>query len=268
MTVTMGEVKASILGIACSVFLSGCASVVPNFDIPVNESGPTIQSITRRVTCELADLIERDELKSALLIADMDVSLQLDLTVNDTGQLMPSVSYISGPLAVGVGGTLSQSREQNFTADLHYSLRALQKEAKLARKLGTDLADCWPIDTNLAGELGLKKAVALAFTGDHLDWKTQLAGAGQAGAIGGYVTFTVTKSLNAGPTWTLTNFTGPGSNLGTISEVNTDKIVFAFARGDKAGTPYGLSGKQKAEQLIQQMSINQISTQLSVRPLR
>jgi hypothetical protein len=250
----------SFIVVLSSIGISGCAAVVPNFDIPVDQTGaPTVQSIVRRVTCELAGLLDESYgLKNALLISDIDVALQLNLTVNDTGGLSPSLSYINGPFAFGLGGTASQSREQNYTQKLYYSLRELQKEVDLARKAGVDLAACWPTDTNLAGNLGLKRTVELAFTAPHLDWTAKIAD----GAFGGYVNFVVTKNVNAGPTWTLTHFTGPGSNLASFSEVNTDKLTFAFARGDKAGTPYGVPGRLKADHLIDQININQLTTQL------
>ncbi len=252
-----------------ALFLSACASVVPNFDIPTDQGGPTIESISQHITCELAQLIEQDsKLRDLLLISDIDVALQLNLTVNDTGGISPSFSYPGTSFAFALAGTVSQSREQNFTQKYYYSLRSLQKEADLGRRLkpSVDLTRCWPTDTNLAGELGLKKTVALAFTAQHVAWDSKLS---DEGAFGGYVSFIVTKSVNGGPTWTLTNFTGPGSNLGSFSEVNTDKLTFAFARGDKAGRPFGISGRQKADRLIEQININQLTTQLGgVRTLR
>jgi hypothetical protein len=250
--------RASVLS---AVFLSGCASVVPNFDIPVDEDGPTIHSISRRVTCELVQLIERgDGISDALLGDDIDVAVQLNLTVNDGGGISPSLTYSAAPFAFGLGGTLSQAREQNFTQKFYYSMRALRKEARAERNLGGDLSECWPIDTNLAGELGLRRTVELAFTSQHVDWGKKLS---DDGVFGGYVNFVVTKSVNGGPTWTLTSFTGPGSNLGSFSEVNTDKLTFAFARGDKAGIPFRTSGRQKADHLIDQINLNQLTTQLS-----
>jgi hypothetical protein len=45
--------------------------------------------------------------------------------------------------------------------------------------------------------------------------------------------------------------------------VNTDKLTFAFARGENAGKRFGLSGRQRADQLIESMTINQLTTQLS-----
>ncbi|MDH2356356.1 hypothetical protein QCM80_37725 [Bradyrhizobium sp. SSUT112] len=250
------------------VWLSGCATAVPNFDIPVDQNGPTIHSISRRVSCELVQLIERgDAISDALLGDDVDIAVQLNLTVNDTGGLSPSLTYANAPFAFSLGSTLSQSREQNFTQKFYYSTRALWKEAEAVRRAGGSLAECWPIDTNLAGELGLKRTVELAFTSQHVDWGKKLSDDG--GVFGGYVNFVVTKNVNGGPTWTLTSFIGPGSNLGSFSEVNTDKLTFAFARGDKAGIPFRTSGRAKADRLIEQININQLTTQLSgVRPLR
>jgi hypothetical protein len=174
------------------------------------------------VTCELAGLLDDNYgLRGALLISDVQVALQLNLTVNDTGGLTPSLSFSNDPVSFGAGGTLSQSREQNYTEKLYYSLRDLQKEVDLARKNGADLAVCRPTDTNLAGNLGLKKTVELAFTSPHLDWSAKLSD----GAFGGYVTFVLTKNVNAGPTWSLTHFVGPGSNLVVWSQ---DLMVHSY----------------------------------------
>lgn len=253
---------ASVLASLSCFLVAGCATVVPNFDIPVNEYGPTIHSISRRVSCELVQLIERgDGISDALLGDDIDVAVQLNLTVNDAGGLSPSLTYSNVPFAFGVSGTLSQSREQNFTQKFYYSLRALRKEAQVVKQtMNGDLAKCWDTDTNLSGELGFRKTVELAFTSQHVDWGKKLS---DDGVFGGYVNFVVTKSVSGGPTWTLTNFTGTGSNLGSLSEVNTDKLTFAFARGDKAGTPFRTSGRQKADRLIDQINLNQLTTQLS-----
>jgi hypothetical protein len=210
----------------------------------------------------LADLIERDDgLTGALLLDDVDVAVQLNLTVNDTGGVSPSLTFINAPLfSFGLGGTVSQSREQNFTEKFYYSLRDLKKEADYVKTQNADLATCWRTDTNLAGELGIRRTVELAFTSQHVNWSQKLS---DDGVFGGYVNFVVTKNVNGGPTWTLTNFTGPGSNLLSFSEINTDKLTFAFARGDKAGTPFSITGRQKADRLIEQITLNQLSTQLS-----
>lgn len=253
--------RKSILSLlATSLVLAGCSTVVPNFDIPIDQSGaPTIRSITNRITCELAGLVDDSHyLSSTLLADDTQVALQLNLTVNDEGGLSPTTTYISGPFSFGVSATAQQSREQNFTAKLFYSLREVREQARSLATQNEMLTDCKAPDTNLAGELGLKKAAELAFTTPHLKWDAKLT---EEGVFGGYVSFIVTKNVNAGPTWVLKSFVGPG-NLASLSEINTDKLTFAFARGDKRGTAYRRSSREKAERLIDQININQLTTQL------
>jgi hypothetical protein len=70
----------------------------------------------------------------------------------------------------------------------------------------------------------------------------------------------VTKNLNSvGPTWSLKHFKGPGS-LGGISEVNTDKVVFAFAQSQPADGKKGKSNAvQAAKGYINTININQLT---------
>lgn len=252
-----------------AVLLSGCAAIVPQQDIPRDEEGPTIKSITKRITCELAKTLYASPRNYDVLISnDVDVALQLSLDVNDSGSLAPSFTYLHPPFfAFNVGANLTQSREQNYFQKLYYSMRQLDQEVKYLKKTtGEDLAkSCPEIDTNLAGNLGLQESFELAMTAlNRLQW-TAAAGSATDGAFGGYVNFGVTKNLNGvGPTWTLTHFKGPG-NLAGLSEVNTDKISFAFARGPNAGKPPNLIGparNDKADALLEQISVNQLTTQL------
>jgi hypothetical protein len=125
-----------------------------------------------------------------------------------------------------LGGTVSQPIEgAELYAEILLFAADLKNEADYVKTQNSDLSTWWATDKNLAGELGLTRTVELAFTSQHVDWGKKLS---DGGVFGGYVNFVVTK---AGPTWTLTSFTGPGSNLGSFSEVNTDKLSFAFARG-------------------------------------
>jgi hypothetical protein len=137
-----------------------------------------------------------------------------------------------------MGANLTQSREQNYFQKLYYSMRQLDQEVKYLKKAtGQDLTkSCPEVDTNLAGNLGLQTAFEIAMTSlNRLQWGPA-SGSATDGAFGGYVTFGVTKNLNSvGPTWMLTNFKGPGSLAG-LSEINTDKIAFAFAQGTMAAS--------------------------------
>ena len=253
--------------IILAVMLGGCATVIPPYDIPSDEAGPTVASIVSRITCELAETLYESEENYQIIIAnDMDVALQLNLTVDDTGGLAPTFTYTKLPFSFNAGAVLSQSREQNFTAKYYYSMRELDEEFKGFKDRGANLAKkcAENVDTNLAGKLGLRETYDLAKTSSqHLQWNAKLSGTD--GAFGGYVNFLVTKNLNmVGPTWTLTHFKGPG-NLASVSEINTDKIAFAFAQGAAAGKPYNQRGPTqniKADAMLQDITINQLATQL------
>jgi hypothetical protein len=272
------------------VLLCSCASIIPQYDIPVDPSSgsPTVASIVDRVTCELANLVAPGASNEVeLLTGQYEVAVQLDLTVNDTGGLTPTVTYTNGPFSFGASAKLERSREQFFSEKLYYSLLDLREEVEendRAFKAGETLkrlTDCaGPADTNLAGDLGLRQAVDLALGSNYLQTTAKMS---DQGAFGGYVNFLITKNVNGvGPTWTLTHFTGPGG-LGALSEVNTDKLTFAFAISEHPLTAEQLAKRRlkgrsrrsvasgrtqrqhnaRAEQLLQQMQVNQISNRLN-----
>src|ERR1700730_4255388 len=94
-------------GLAASLACAGCA--IPRFDVPYSESTdqPTITSIIDRVKCELTETVSDPFalVKSGtpssidtyyepfLLNGDYDVQVTLNLEVNNTGGLTPSITY-------------------------------------------------------------------------------------------------------------------------------------------------------------------------------
>jgi hypothetical protein len=240
------SIRARVKGIFAAVFgaavCAGCA--VPHLDVPVDSAGqPTVATIVERIQCELRDMVRDDKgdddvtsfHRLFLLNGDYDVEIVLSVEVNDTGGLAPNLSYLT-PLSAttsflfNVNGTLSESRDHNFTENLQLSVRSIYTDWKS----GLNPHDCPVANTNLAGVLGLKDFVAMAALTPNLDQKQTLSG---TGVFGGSIDFVVTKNLSAlGPTWTLVHFTGPGP-LGSLSEVNTDKITVGFAQGPNVGKP-------------------------------
>lgn len=274
------EILAATIPLGLStLWLSGCA--VGQFDVPTDASGqPTVKSIWDRVQCEMRDMV-RDDVEtvdnqhSALLLNDdYDVEVTLTVEVNDTGGIQPSLSYIN-PLSkianftLAATATLSEARDDKFTAIVQLSFRTIYTEWKT----GVNLHECPSPNTNLAGSLGLSRYVNMAAFTPRLDSKQNLAGKGVFGATD---QFTVTKNLSAlGATWTLTSFKGPGAV--NISEVNTDSILLAFARGPNAGkkmpplhgvippNPTNKDARALTQQLISQYlstGINQINNSL------
>jgi hypothetical protein len=237
---------------------TGCSNIY-RFDVPQNQTtgNPSVRSIIQRIRCELA----------VMAAGDFVVAMQLSLTVNDDGSLAPAVTYTNGLFSFNAGAKLDAQREQNFTEQLIYSIKDIRTEMKLAQlasqklKREVDSFACPVADTNLAGDLGLVPSAEIAFTSEGLNLQTKLSGT--AGAFGGYVEFIVTKNLNAvGPTWTLQHFKGPGSLAG-VSEMNTDKLTFAFAERSASGAVPQAAQAQRALALLNSILTSQISTQIS-----
>jgi hypothetical protein len=193
-----------------------------------------------------------------LLTNDYVVAIALSLDVTNTGDLAPSLAY-HNPLAsfaFSGTGTLSEARNANFTENIQLSFRKIYDEWRL----NNIPFECPSTDTNLAGDLGIKDFVALAAQTSHLN---QGSGSSSPEVFGGTVQFLATKQISSlGPTWTLVHFVGPGSV--NLSQVNTDKITLAFARGKNAGKPLTQPlVEAKANSFLQQLLTSQISSQLN-----
>jgi hypothetical protein len=255
-------------------FCSGCA--VPIYDVPYDTAGqPTVKSIVDRIQCEIKEMVRDDSDDVAafhrrfLLNGDYDAEIALQVEVNNTGGLAPNLSYLNPPTSFtfNVTGTLSGSRDHTFTENIQLSTREIYREWKS----GTNLHECPVADTNLSGTLGLKDFVAMAALTPRRDDSISLSTPG--GVFGGTIQFVVTKNLSAiGPTWQLVNFTGPGA-LGSLSQVNTDKITVAFARGPNAGKPMPPIttrawrrhlGNPYAQRFLDQLLTSSINTQLQI----
>jgi hypothetical protein len=270
----MRSKNALLLGVVVlgGTLCGGCA--VPLYDVRYDVAGqPTVKSIVERVQCEIRDMVRDDRPEDPatfhrkfLLNGDYDVQVSLSLEVNDTGGLSPSLTYMTPLSAVnsfmfGASGTFSESRDHNFTENIQLSVRSIYVDWKT----GADPHDCPLVDTNLSGTLGIKDFVAMAALSEGLD---QTKG---QNPFGGSVQFLVTKSVTgAGPTWTLVNFTGPGP-LAAFSEVNTDKITFAFAQGPNVGQKMIVGKRQvntRAYDFLQQLLTSSINTQLNLLQLQ
>lgn len=252
--------------VSCTAFwLAGCG--VPRFDIPNYQGAPTVAVIVSRVRCELTDLVKPGAYtREELLGNNYEVGVQLYLDVNNSGELAPSFNFPQTPtLAYNLGAKLAKSREQNFTLNLYYSMNQLAADwdqaVRDAKAEGKNEPDVYgkcpsPLVTNLAGQLGIKESAELAFTSPDRNPTQGLSGT--SGQFGGFVSFVVTKNLNAvGPTWTLQHFKGPG-NLGTLSSVNTDKITFGFAPGKVKEVFKGEVTSDRVKALLLQLNLNQI----------
>jgi hypothetical protein len=248
--------------------LTGCASVLPTFDLPRREDGsPTVFSIVNKITCELQEIVDEKESDLRPSITDeydIQVAVELSLTVTNGGVIAPSISIIDGPLTVASGFRFEQSRGQNFTEQLFFSLREMRTILNGWKKKGKfdDMRKrCYgQPDSNLSGVIGIKENFDLAITSEpFLNWSSS----GNTGVFGGSVEFIVSKELTAtGPTWTLKNFIGPGSLL-SASNKHNNKLTFAFIRGPNAGKGVDERLKIQAQSFISDIRQNQIANSLS-----
>jgi hypothetical protein len=263
-------------------FLSGVASLgitlcagcaVPRYDVPLDGySQPTVTTIVDRIQCEIRDMVRNDRPddpasfhRSFLLNNDYEVLVALSLEVNDSGGLAPSFSYITPLTAatswtLGANATLSKARDHTFSENIELSTRQIY----LDWKNGIKSYDCPMADTNLAGSLGLKDLVSMAVSTPNLHEDLQ---AGEKSVFGGTVQFIVTKTLSAaGPSWQLVRLKNIAA-LGSLSEVNTDKITVSFAPGSNKGKRLArVNGfNAAAYQFLQQQMINSINSQLVIQ---
>lgn len=255
------------LSLSSAIGLGGCASVIPFYDLPLDERNgkPTVRSIVERIYCELEDISEKSTLEGYLSDAyDIQAGIEINLTVTDDGTLSPSFTGMSGVLSFTSGIKLEQSRAQNFAEQLFFSMRSIKRGIDTLKKTG-DYDEArrrcsMNADTNLSGKLGLKEAFDLAITsGTSLDWTTKAP----TGVFGGSITFIVDKEITAtGPTWRLVNFSGPGSFL-TASNKNTDKLTFAFVRGKNAGVGLDPDLKFQTQAFISDIRQGQIANSLA-----
>lgn len=272
------------LGLLATITLiAGGCSNIQRFDLPRDhENIPSVRTIVQRVKCELATVAAEDyEYKRYIDDGDYVIAIELNIEVANDGSLTPALTYTNGAFSFNAAGKFEISRDQQFTEQLFFSISDIRDTMKADRiaseRLGRKVNsfECPAPDTNLAGDLGIVDSVHMAFLSDGLNTQAKLSGA--KGAFGGYINFVVTKNLNAvGPTYTLTRLKGPGSLL-TLSEVNTDKLTFAFAQrsatGDLPPGPARLrvatkplidgDAKNRAIGLLSSIQTSQIASQLA-----
>jgi hypothetical protein len=253
--------------------LSGCYDI-SDLDVAAEAPSregyyrPSVESIVQRLKCELAPLADKTR-DINLMQGDWVAVAQLTLDVVDDGSLAPTFGYTNGLFSFGGGAKLDISREQNVVVDLSFSMKLIANEIEIERRgierghigaVGTPRFACPGVDTNLSGQLGLTSTADMAYRAEFLN--RNVAATANTGIFGGYVQFIVTKNLNAvGPTWTLKHFKGPGG-FGGISQVNTDKVVFAFAQvqpADKGAS----KAIESAKVYINNLNINELTVNFS-----
>lgn len=217
---------------------ASCSSTPAHFDVPYSNSGvPLLRPIVQRIRCELAELVQNKKLpfynnRGTLLEYDYYASMLLSIDANETGSITPSLLFPHTGFSFGIIPSVKQSRQDQISVNLKFSMRQIYYDWYN----NPEEFNCPDAETNLAGNLGIRSKVSAALDLEDLSYTTDVTPT--TGIFNGIINFTATKSINsAGPTWTLTHFTGPGQ-LVSASLVNTDKLAFGFAGGKGSNKPY------------------------------
>lgn len=260
----------AVLCIFAGIVTSSCTFVPSRFDVPYSASGvPLANSIVQRIRCELAELV-RDDIdppynrRGTLLQFDYHAAMLLSLDANDTASAAPSLVFPYTGFSFGITPSAKLSRQDQLNYSLQYSMLDLYYDWKENPQNYV----CPDPKTNLAGNLGIREKVSSALNLSDLAFVTTVTPTD--GQFSGVINFTATKSIDqAGPTWTLAHFTGPGAFF-AASEVNTDKLAFAFAAGpeikivSKKRPVLARSGvARKAERALERALTNDLGTQLN-----
>jgi hypothetical protein len=237
--------------------LSGCSGVA-SFDAPVDANGrPTVAQIVDRVQCEIVDAIHlyNEKTRNSLHQAGAEelskwaASVELDLTVNDTGGISPSsglaLSFLQPLKQAGsfaLGGTIiaNQTRQRIFQQKYDIALSALGKAKGCA-----ELETVWH-NYNLEGDLGIAEVVGTGLGAFDDDDKVLASKA--TNTISTTISFDVfLGATNFGPIWSLRYFkNGPGLGFNFDHQ---HKLIISFAPTPyppppkNATTPTGKGGK-------------------------
>lgn len=223
-----------VISIVLVILLTGCSTT--NFDIRKEGGVPTLKIIVDRIECELVSMIKHDDFsrygfKQLLVGGDYVVAMNLSFETEDIGALTPSLSFpaVGSNLAIGAGFNLTRTQTDTFTRKMRYSFKELHARWKRSLKTNAEFGQCPTVNgRDLEGELGIKQKVALQFSAPSTP--TSLPG-GNKDEFAGSIEFVFLRNINsAGPTWTLSNFVGPGGLL-RLQRTSESKLDFAFATG-------------------------------------
>ncbi len=262
------RMRKTAVAALCSM-QGACMSTPAPFDVPYSRSGtPLVNSIVRRINCELVELV-RDDIKplyrrrDTLLRFDYHAAMLLTIDSNETGAIAPSFSFPHAAFSFVVAPSYKQSREDQRGYFLNFSFNDIYDDWRADPKKYM----CPDPDTDLAGDLGLRETVSSALNLEELAYTTTVTPT--TGIFNGFVNFTATKSIDRiGPTWTLTHFSGPGPLL-SGSIVTNNKLAFGFAGGPNANQPrQRLAANRvvatvRADQALNQALASDVGTQLN-----
>ena len=237
--------------------LGGCGNVpAPDYFVPARtEPAPGTPDSTQVHVDDLVKHIECEFVNSAhmpKLLANPDPKRQaevpiyvaqvtLTLKVEDNGGLSPSLSFIApSSFAYGLNGNLNLNRQRTFTTSYFVNLNKLLADPAVTGRCNA-VGHSMPTVPSLSGDLGIDGIVvaSLATRSHYRDYEKSDKSPSNYPSFGTTVQFLLTASLDTGPSWSLTNFKGPGGSKGLVNGgvIDTDTMLVAFASTNVPAVP-------------------------------
>ncbi len=208
------------LGVAAGLGLSGCAGM-PDYQLGIQDSNKDPATpLFAHLICEIAASGHFAELQRD----HVQVTVALTLTVDDSGGIAPSLSFIH-PAHITprsetdiVGGEVTKARKRTLTRNVHFDVADVDPKASCAADTNAKVLGSFHVGTLIDSQMA-----APALPGVTVADKDAL--------FGTTVQFALKLSLNGGPTWVRVHFKGPGDKgIFNTSRTDTSSLVIAFAK--------------------------------------
>ena len=243
---------------ACAAALLGACSSLPHFDsIGAREKlAPRVSDIVDEVQGEILDALAKsgdgNSPLAGLQNGQYVVNVNLTMEVTNNQGVNPTLSYIDPYATAGTNftaaasGQLSgqQHRSFNVSFTLLFDRTTPTGAAHMASESGSGLKGDLGIEEIIASGLrystGSQDKIGYPYKMPAIGVTTLLApsdpltnGAALTPNFGSTVDFTLIYGGGAGPSWTLTHFTGVNPSSGGLfsaMRTNKDTLVLSFAR--------------------------------------
>ncbi|WP_299134086.1 hypothetical protein [uncultured Amaricoccus sp.] len=213
---------SSAAGMVLGLALLGCTNA--RYNVPYagdrDNAAPSAQDITIQIQCELMDLVRRDSPYHHSMFldkADLTVAANLELTVNSSGNIIPTaVAFDGDPFGLALGAKLGREVERTFSRTVSYDTSDYGSLTVKSPEYG----DCIRNRSRFSGTFGIGDLVDLAISTGKIS---------PTDKFGGSFSLKVTRNLGSiGPAWHYASGSTIGA-LGNLDDVTTNKITFGFS---------------------------------------
>lgn len=244
-------IRSFFLALISALVASGCTSL-PKFD---KSDDVTPGAIIDIIHCELVEAKKKFPRLDGAENEDWIAIAELILQVDEQATLTPAFTHTFVPV-FDWGLKLDTQATRVYTQYVEYVLPKL-KETKCKDDINKN-------GRLLTGKLGLNEVVGMAFESIELGPKDEglslKTSQKTSGSFGSTIKFVISRNTNGtGPTWTLTNFKGPGKLfMAQRTDTNTLNISFAGTMRNRNGVSDLKKARDRAFDSIRTLQLNNI----------